>query len=44
MACRNSKLCEEARQEIITKTGNMNIYNRELDLASFESVRNFANK
>lgn len=44
MACRDNKKCEEAKNEIIEKTGNTNIFNRELDLASMESIRNFAKK
>ncbi|KAM7350183.1 retinol dehydrogenase 12-like [Cochliomyia hominivorax] len=44
MACRNFDKCEKARQEIITLTGNSNIYNRTLDLASLKSVREFAAK
>lgn len=44
MACRDHKRCEEARKEIIEKTGNVNVYNRVLDLSSLESVRKFANK
>lgn len=44
MACRDKTKCEEAKNEIIEKTGNTNIFNRELDLASMESIRNFATK
>ncbi|KAJ6633432.1 Retinol dehydrogenase 12 [Pseudolycoriella hygida] len=44
MACRDKTKCEEAKNEIIEKTGNTNIFNRELDLASLESIRNFAKK
>jgi len=44
MACRDKTKCEEAKKEIIEKTGNTNIFNRELDLASMESIRNFAKK
>lgn len=44
MACRDKSKCEEAKNEIIAKTGNTNIFNRELDLASMESIRNFAKK
>lgn len=44
MACRDKTKCEEAKNEIIEKTGNTNIFNRELDLASMESIRNFAKK
>lgn len=44
MACRDSKRCEEAKNEIIELSGNKNIFNRELDLSSLESIRNFAKK
>lgn len=43
MACRDPIKCEDARQEIIEKTKNENIFNRTLDLNSLESVRTFAN-
>lgn len=42
MACRDYKKCEEARKEIISETGNQNVFSRTLDLASLESVRKFA--
>lgn len=41
MACRDVKRCEEARVDIIRKSGNSNVMNMTLDLASLESVRNF---
>lgn len=41
MACRDKARCEEARQEIIRKSKNPNVFNRHLDLSSLESVRNF---
>lgn len=41
MACRDNLKCEEARQEIVKKTGNLNVFNRSLDLASLDSVRRF---
>ncbi|EDW79840.2 uncharacterized protein Dwil_GK18888 [Drosophila willistoni] len=41
MACRNLEKCEEARREIVQETNNTNIYTRELDLSSFESIRKF---
>ena len=44
MACRDYNKCEQARLEIIQKTGNTNIFNRELKLDSLESVRNFAER
>ncbi|XP_017027013.1 retinol dehydrogenase 13-like [Drosophila kikkawai] len=42
MACRDMNRCNEARDEIIKETNNQNIYSRELDLSSFDSIRNFA--
>ncbi|XP_059223835.1 retinol dehydrogenase 13-like [Stomoxys calcitrans] len=44
LACRDFQKCEKARQEIIQLTGNKNIFNRTLDLASLQSVREFAAK
>ncbi|XP_059621780.1 retinol dehydrogenase 13-like [Phlebotomus argentipes] len=43
MACRNYEKCEIARLEIVRKSDNSNIYNRTLDLASFDSIRSFVN-
>lgn len=42
MACRDMKKAEEARLEIIEKTGNTNVFCRSLDLSSFDSIREFA--
>nr|XP_044248966.1 retinol dehydrogenase 13 [Drosophila takahashii] len=42
MACRDMHRCEKARQDIIRESGNNNIFARELDLSSLESIRNFA--
>lgn len=42
MACRNYEKCKKARLEIIQKTGNKNIFNRKLDLSSFQSIREFS--
>ncbi|TMW45517.1 hypothetical protein DOY81_009403 [Sarcophaga bullata] len=42
MACRDQEKCERARREIVTRTGNTNVFNRKLDLASLQSVRDFA--
>lgn len=44
MACRNREKCEATRQDIIDKTGNNNIFNWELDLASLDSIRKFVRK
>ncbi|XP_054727791.1 retinol dehydrogenase 12-like [Anastrepha obliqua] len=41
MACCDAALCEAVRLEIIDSTGNQQVYNRALDLASLESVRQF---
>ncbi|XP_058125419.1 retinol dehydrogenase 13-like [Anopheles ziemanni] len=42
MACRDMKKCEEARQEIVLDTRNPQVYCRECDLASMQSIREFA--
>lgn len=42
LACRDGKKAEEARDKIIKETGNADIKVKILDLASFRSVRNFA--
>ncbi|KAJ6650011.1 Retinol dehydrogenase 13 [Pseudolycoriella hygida] len=44
MACRNMKKCEEARAEIVVDSNNGNVYCRECDLASFESIRKFVSQ
>lgn len=44
LACRTREEGEEVRQEIIAETGNGSVYNRLLDLASFESIRNFVRR
>jgi NAD(P)-dependent dehydrogenase (short-subunit alcohol dehydrogenase family) len=41
LACRDIKKCEEARKEIILSTKNKKVFCRELDLASFRSIKNF---
>ncbi|XP_065363272.1 retinol dehydrogenase 11-like [Calliphora vicina] len=41
MACRNYEKCEQARLEIISRTGNPQVFNRSLDLSSLASVRRF---
>ena len=43
MACRDMKACEEAKAEIREKIPNRNIECRKLDLASVESIKEFAN-
>lgn len=44
MGCRDLAKCEEARKEIILSTKNKNVFCRELDLASFSSIKNFAKR
>lgn len=44
MACRDYQRCEVARREVIEKTGNINIFNKKLDLSSFESIRSFVKR
>ncbi|XP_041563203.1 retinol dehydrogenase 13-like isoform X3 [Drosophila elegans] len=41
MACRDMNRCDRARKEIIKETNNQNVFSRELDLSSLESVRQF---
>lgn len=41
LACRDMQKCEETRKTIILETRNKNVYCRELDLASFKSIKNF---
>ncbi|XP_034107861.2 retinol dehydrogenase 14-like isoform X2 [Drosophila albomicans] len=41
MACRDKSRAEQARLEVIRETKNQNIFFRELDLASLDSVRKF---
>lgn len=42
MACRNLEKGNEARQKIVQETDNENVIVKRLDLASFNSVREFA--
>lgn len=44
MACRDMKLCEKARIDIVMDTGNKYVYCRPCDLASQESIRQFVKK
>lgn len=44
MACRDEARAEKARQEITKETNNENIFYRELDLSSLESIRKFVEK
>lgn len=44
MACRDLSKCDEARKSIILETKNRNVYCRELDLASLESIKNFVKR
>ncbi|XP_017079301.1 retinol dehydrogenase 13 [Drosophila eugracilis] len=41
MACRDMNRCEKARKDIIQETNNQNIFSRELDLSSLDSIRDF---
>jgi len=43
MACRNMDKGKKAKQEIIEKTMNNEVYLKEVDLASFDSIRSFCN-
>lgn len=42
LACRDMKKAEDARKEIVAKTGNQNVFTKKLDLSSFDSIREFA--
>ncbi|XP_017061506.1 retinol dehydrogenase 13-like [Drosophila ficusphila] len=42
MACRDMNRCEKARQDIVRESNNTNIFARELDLSSLDSIRKFA--
>lgn len=42
MACRNQQRADAARAEIVNETGNENVAVKILDLASLESVKQFA--
>ena len=44
LACRSETKAEEARTDIVAQTGNENVEVRKLDLASLQSVRDFAKK
>ncbi|XP_062133076.1 retinol dehydrogenase 14-like isoform X2 [Drosophila sulfurigaster albostrigata] len=44
MACRDKSRAEQARLEVIRETKNQNIFFRELDLASLDSVRKFVDE
>ncbi|XP_038059961.1 retinol dehydrogenase 12-like [Patiria miniata] len=44
LACRNLQKAEDAAKEIKTRTGNSEVVVHHLDLASLQSVREFANK
>ena len=41
MACRNLTQCEAVRDEIVLESKNKNVFCRECDLSSFQSIRNF---
>ena len=42
MACRSIDSANEAREEIVIESGNQNVFVRHLDLASVDSIINFA--
>lgn len=44
MACRDMARCEAARTEIVLESKNKYVFCRECDLASFDSIRKFADK
>uniref|UniRef100_A0A914VFA0 Uncharacterized protein n=1 Tax=Plectus sambesii TaxID=2011161 RepID=A0A914VFA0_9BILA len=44
MACRDRDLCVKERRDIVLGTGNKQIYCRQVDLSSYESIRNFVAK
>lgn len=44
MATRDSKKCEEVRQELVLESANKFVYCRQCDLASFKSIRKFADR
>lgn len=41
MACRDFQRCETARLDVVAKSGNRNVFNRQLDLSTLKSVRKF---
>ena len=44
MACRDMKKCESVRKEIVMESSNKYVYCRQCDLASMESIRQFAKR
>lgn len=44
LACRDMTKCDTARLQIIHQTGNKSVFSKHLDLASFESIRKFADE
>lgn len=41
MACRDLQRCEDARLDIVKKSGNENVFNIKLDLSSQKAIREF---
>lgn len=44
MGCRNHKRGEDARLDVVQKSGSSTVFNCKLDLASFDSIRNFVHE
>lgn len=44
MACRSLDSANQAREEIVNETGNLNVFVRNLDLASVDSIRKFVDQ
>lgn len=44
LACKDMKMCDEVRREIVDETFNKNVHCMECDLASLKSIREFVNQ